>query len=140
MEEKIILSGIKCECGRFVDFTEEANKLKKQARQEMIEIIENTIMDKEEMLEEFRDEIYGDDDALFDREGNNVSRQVENWLSKRIDRVRQEERECLGCHTLPEDNPFHTCKTTLTLEGKNITNTLPKKNAKKTVKTKGKTA
>ena len=33
-------------------------------------------------IEKFRDEIYGKDDALFNRAGNNVSTQVENLLSK----------------------------------------------------------
>jgi len=34
----------------------------------------------DEILKEFRNKIYGKDDALFDRSGNNVSQQVENVL------------------------------------------------------------
>lgn len=34
------------------------------------------------VIKEFRDEVYGKEDALFDRAGNNVSRQVENAFLK----------------------------------------------------------
>ena len=34
-------------------------------------------------LDDFRNEIYGEDDALFDGAGTNVSRQVENAILKR---------------------------------------------------------
>ena len=37
-------------------------------------------MNKEDIIKEFRDDIYGEDDALFDRAGNNISTQVENWI------------------------------------------------------------
>lgn len=37
-------------------------------------------MTTQETIEEFRDEFYKEDDALFDRAGNNVSRQLENFL------------------------------------------------------------
>ena len=40
---------------------------------------------KKEMLEEFRNNTYGKNDALFDRSGNNVSRQVEDFLLQLID-------------------------------------------------------
>lgn len=48
---------------------------------------------KKEILENFRNEIYREDDALFDKSGNNISRQIENFLDHTIDRVREEERE-----------------------------------------------
>lgn len=38
----------------------------------------------EEKLKEFRDEIYGESDALFDRAGNNISTQVESWLTQAL--------------------------------------------------------
>ena len=48
----------------------------------------------EEKLKEFRDEIYGENDALFDRKGNNVSQQVENFilqaLQEQEERIKQE--------------------------------------------------
>jgi AAA+ ATPase superfamily predicted ATPase len=42
------------------------------------------------ILEEFRGTIYGADDALFDREGNNVSRQVENFILKALEKQKSE--------------------------------------------------
>lgn len=51
----------------------------------------------EEKLKEFRDEVYGENDALFDRKGNNVSQQVENFilqaLQEQEERIKQEVRE-----------------------------------------------
>ena len=44
----------------------------------------------EKILEQFRDEIYGKDDALFDKESNNVSRQVENFLYQALSQQKQE--------------------------------------------------
>ena len=44
---------------------------------------------EEEILEEFKNEIYGEDDALFDRNGNNVSQQVENIIKQALSRHRQ---------------------------------------------------
>lgn len=48
-------------------------------------------MNNKKILEEFRNKIYGKEDALFDRSGNNVSLQVENFLKKAL---QQKEREC----------------------------------------------
>ena len=42
---------------------------------------------------QFRDEIYGKDDALFDRNGNNVSQQVENSIQDLLDKQREEIKE-----------------------------------------------
>lgn len=50
-------------------------------------------MNHKDVLKEFRDEIYGENDALFDREGNNVSRQVENIF---IQKLQQTEERCMG--------------------------------------------
>lgn len=44
------------------------------------------------ILKRFRDEIYGEDDALFDRERNNVSTQVENELINSIKQAFEETR------------------------------------------------
>ena len=48
----------------------------------------------EEKLKEFRDEVYGENDALFNRKGNNVSQQVENFilqaLQEQEERIKQE--------------------------------------------------
>jgi len=42
-------------------------------------------MNKEDIIKEFRDDIYGEDDALFDRAGNNISTQVENWIISKLE-------------------------------------------------------
>jgi len=47
----------------------------------------------EEAIIEFRNNIYGEEDALFDRAGNNVSRQVENWLQSKLSQFYQAGRE-----------------------------------------------
>jgi hypothetical protein len=53
----------------------------------------------EEKLKEFRDEIYGENDALFDRKGNNVSQQVENFILQALQE--QEERIIKKIKSLP---------------------------------------
>ncbi len=47
----------------------------------------------ESVIAEFRNDIYGDSDALFDRSGNNVSTQVENWLKEKLTTLQTQHRE-----------------------------------------------
>ena len=57
-----------------------------------------------ELIEKFKNEIYGENDALFDRNGNNVSHQVEYFLNSTITRIAEEtleaveERCCENCY------------------------------------------
>ena len=44
----------------------------------------------ETLLKEFRNEFYKKDDALFDRAGNNVSQQVEDFIAKKLQQAEQE--------------------------------------------------
>ena len=44
-------------------------------------------------IERFRDDIYKDNDALFDRNGNNVSRQVENWIKNSLTKIHKQTRK-----------------------------------------------
>ena len=38
-----LLLGIKCECGRFIDFTKEARKQKQQVKDEVVEMVEEIL-------------------------------------------------------------------------------------------------
>lgn len=58
---------------------------------------------EKKILEEFRNKIYGKEDALFDRVGNNVSRQVENYL---LDFARQVAKETIK-NCMGKDKKFH---------------------------------
>ena len=50
----------------------------------------------EKILEEFENEFYKRDDALFDRQGNNISFQVENFLKSSLEKIQKETELKIG--------------------------------------------
>ena len=47
----------------------------------------------DEILEEFRNKIYREEDALFDRRGNNVSLEVENFIKQKLIETQQKTKQ-----------------------------------------------